>query len=66
MTELSQRRLALELRYAIDLERKQPTAAHFAKVRQLVEQNPVNVASRHVNHNLGVGRLDWLRRVGLL
>jgi hypothetical protein len=64
--ELPQRVLALELRYAIDVERKRATAAHFNKVARLIEDNPYGFASRHVRHNLGTERTDWLKRVGLM
>lgn len=65
-TELPQRRLALELRYAIDVERKKPTNASFQRVRSIIEAHPRGVTSRHVEHNLGVARMEWLRRNNLL
>lgn len=64
--EMPQRRLALELRYAIDVEIKHPTSVNFEKVRQLVTQNRYGVTTRHVEHNLGVARMEWLRRNNLL
>jgi len=56
--ELSQRALALDLRYYIDLRQA-------ATVRRLVTDNPVNFASRHVQHNLGQARLKWLAAEGI-
>jgi hypothetical protein len=64
--EMPQRQLALELRYAIDVEMLHPTAAGFARVQALIEANPYGVTTRHVEHNLGATRLDFLHRNGLL
>jgi len=58
--ELPQRQLALELRYAIDIARRVNSEASYARVKELIVGNPHNVRSRHVEHNLGVGRLAWL------
>lgn len=58
--ELTQRRLALELRYAIDVARKADSDASYDRVRKLIRGNPVNVRSRHVEYNLGVERVAWL------
>jgi hypothetical protein len=62
MNELPQRRLALELRYAIDIARRVNSEASYARVKELIAGNPHNVRSRHVEHNLGVGRIDWLKK----
>lgn len=64
--ELSQRVLALELRYAIDVARVKPTANAFGRVKALIEANPHGAASRHVEYNLGVARMEWMRRNKLL
>jgi hypothetical protein len=61
---LTQRALAQALRYQIDQSqlRGEP---HIELVRTLIANNPHAFQSRHVQHNLGVYRLDWLRRQGL-
>jgi hypothetical protein len=60
---MSQRRLALELRFQIDHARKYPKDAPRAKQRvlKLVEDHPRGMASQHVQHNLGEARSRWLR-----
>jgi hypothetical protein len=60
---MSQRQLALELRFQIDHARKHPKDAAQSKHRvlQLVETHPRGMASRHVQHNLGEARNLWLR-----
>lgn len=63
--ELPQRTLALELRYYIDLRFKTPTIARD-RVRYLLRNHPHGAASRHVAHNLGKRRMDWLRKEGLV
>ena len=62
MNELPQQVLALELRYAIDIARRVNSEASYARVKKLIEDNPHNVRSRHVEHNLGVGRIEWLKK----
>lgn len=56
-TELPQRLLALELRFAIDDARQ---SGRVTKVRQLLEENPSGARSSHVAHNLGPERMQWL------
>lgn len=64
--ELPQRQLALELRYAIDVARERPSGAAFDRVKALVDRHPHGMTSRHVEHNLGLTRNEWLRRNELL
>lgn len=56
--ELGQRKLALDLRYYLDL-------GHNARVLALVGDNPVNSKSKHVRHNLGAARLAKLKQMGI-
>jgi hypothetical protein len=63
--ELPQRKLMLELRYAIDLVMKLPTDERMKAVRKLIEDNPHGFNSHHVQYNLGVARMDFLRRNGI-
>ena len=63
---LSQKQLALELRYAIDTARRIPRSDYIATVRTLMEEHPYGTTSRHVEHNLGDARLEWLYENGLL
>lgn len=63
---MSQRQFALELRAAIDFYTANPTPDRYAKVVNLIEQNPRSVTASHVTHNLGEQRLNWLRGRGLL
>lgn len=58
--ELPQRQLALELRYAIDVAQKTNSEPAYAKVAKLIASNPTNAKARHVAHNLGRRRLEWL------
>ena len=60
--ELSQRQLALALRYAIDVARQKPSDRSRKKVKELIEGSPTNVRSKHVEHNLGSERIEWLRK----
>lgn len=59
--ELPQRQLALELRYAIDVAKQVNTERSYAKVKELIKGNPTNVRARHIEHNLGVARIAWLK-----
>lgn len=63
--ELPQRLLALELRYSIDLAVRHPFV-NRERVRRLLFDNPHGAASRHVAHNLGKRRMNWLRKEGLV
>jgi hypothetical protein len=73
---LPQRLLAIRLRYAIDVARQAeaavelgnvaPVTTHVQSVRELVEEHPKGMRSAHVHHNLGPGRLDWLREKGMI
>lgn len=63
---LSQRRLALELRTAIDVAIRLPRQDHIDKVKALMEDHPHGSTSRHIEHNLGDARLYWLYENGLL
>lgn len=66
--EMPQRTLALELRYAIDQCQRLPSDVNYGRIARLIAGNPKNVRSRHVQHNLGVERLRWLKerpRLGL-
>jgi len=65
--ELSQRRLALELRFQIDSCRNMAFNSPVStrqqarqRVRRLIRENPHNFRSAHVRHNLGEARLAWL------
>ena len=35
------------------------------RIEELIAENPHNVRSRHVAHNLGKYRIEWARRVGI-
>ena len=61
--EMSQRRLAVKLRLAIDREQRHPTSRWHKAVAKLLEENPRGAASSHVAHNLGAARRAWLARV---
>jgi hypothetical protein len=63
MAELPQRKLAYELRIAIDRAMRSPQPRFLRKVTQLVEENPRGAGSRHVTHNLGRGRRAYLARL---
>ena len=63
MSEVPQRILAQVLRAKIDIMRRQPyqnTSPRRREVRELIERNPHNARTRHVQHTLGKARLDWL------
>jgi hypothetical protein len=60
MAELPQRRLAYELRIAIDRAVRSPQPRFIDKVVKLVQENPRGMKSQHVLHNLGVGRREAL------
>lgn len=60
-TELTQRVLAQELRFAIDHGMRLGGDASHA--RQLAEANPHGTASSHVRHNLGPDRVAWLEKL---
>lgn len=55
-----QRRVALELRYAIDLARRSGKPTDEERVRHLISAHASAFRSRHVQHNLGAARLAWL------
>jgi hypothetical protein len=57
-TELSQRVLALELRYAIDDAQR---TGRTTQIARLLDENPHGSRSSHVRHNLGRGRVRWLK-----
>lgn len=59
-TELPQRQLAQELRFAIDDAR---ASGRVSRVRQLVKDNPRGWRSSHVVHNLGSTRMRWLEQL---
>lgn len=61
-TELPQRQLAQELRFAIDDARR---SGRINRVRQLLEDNPRGSSSSHVVHNLGPDRMRWLETMKL-
>lgn len=61
---MSQRELALALRYHIDMAQIRG-AQHHDIVRSLLAANPTAFRSRHVQHNLGIARLRWLATEGL-
>jgi len=63
MTEMTQRRLAIELRIAIDRAMRHESPRWVNAVRRLVRDNPHGVASSHVAHNLGAARRAWLARL---
>lgn len=56
-TEIPQRRLALELRFAIDDARR---TGRTTQVLRLVKENPQGWRANHVTHNLGPKRMRWL------
>lgn len=55
--EHGQHHLALLLRYAVDRRSEEAVQILFA-------ENPVNIRSRHVVHNMGKARMKWLREKG--
>ena len=69
---MSQRMLAIELRYRIDVARQAenraiaPTDHSIARVKELIDEHPQGVQSQHVRHNLGPMRLIWLKTKGLI
>lgn len=63
MAELPQRKLAYELRIAVDRAMRSPQPRFVRRVRQLVEENPKGMKSRHVTHNLGVARRAYVARL---
>jgi hypothetical protein len=62
---LPQRQLALELRYYIDLVPKLPFIARD-EIRYLLRTSPHGAKSKHIEHNLGKRRMEWLRKEGLI
>ena len=61
---LTQRVLAQTLRYQIDQSQMRGDP-HIEIVRSLIAENPHAFRSRHVQHNLGLYRLEWLREQGM-
>lgn len=62
---MTQRELALALRYQIDQADQRGSQQHVDEIKRLLAQNPNAFASRHVQHNLGKQRLAWLEHQGL-
>jgi len=62
----SQKRLTLELRYAIDVAKKAPSEPNIQRVKELIDDHPLGVRSHHLVYNLGEARLYWLYENGLL
>lgn len=66
---LSQRRLAIELRLACDTamtvnpSQGKANGAAMRRVRALLRANPEWESMSHVVHNLGARRIAWLTRV---
>jgi hypothetical protein len=61
MPKIPQRRLAYELRIAIDRCMRQPGERRFRdRLMRLIEENSDGVWSSHVQHNLGVTRRTWV------
>jgi hypothetical protein len=65
---MAQKRLALELRFEVDHARRYPhdRVQAIKRMIRLASENPVGIRSRHVEHNLGVERMRWLRENGVL
>lgn len=63
MPELPQRRLAYELRIAIDRAMRSPQPRHINKLLHLLAANPRGVQSSHVQHNLGVARRAYVAQL---
>lgn len=59
-TELPQRQLAQELRFAIDDARR---TGRTSKLYQLLEENPRGWEASHVQHNLGIERVRWVKQL---
>ena len=59
--QLPQRVLLYELKRAIDRARHSPQPRWVEAVDALVEENPNGMKSKHITHNLGAARLEWLR-----
>jgi len=62
---LSQQRFALDLRFRIDTAVKYPSQRNRAEAVALARAQPIALASRHVQHNLGEKRLSWLKTHGV-
>ena len=56
-TEMPQRQLAQELRFAIDDARR---TGRVTQVQRLILENPRGALSSHVAYVLGTGRMGWL------
>lgn len=63
--EYAQRNFAYQLRFAIDTARKYPTKRNVEEAVALARSQPAALRSRHVSHNLGKTRLDWLATYGV-
>ena len=61
----SQKRFTLDLRFRIDTARAYPTTRNRREAVELAQSQPATLASRHVQHNLGKRRLEWLETHGV-
>lgn len=62
---LGQANFALALRYAIDTARKYPSQRNRSEAIALAQSQPVALRSKHVRHNLGKTRWEWLELHGV-
>lgn len=62
---VGQRRFAMDLRFRIDTAITYPSPRNREEAIALARSQPATLASRHVQHNLGSRRLDWLRTHGV-
>jgi len=62
---VGQQRFALDLRFRIDTAVKYPTQRNRTEAVDLARSQPLALASRHVQHNLGAKRLEWLKVHGV-
>ena len=65
LEEFAQRDFVNRLRFAIDTARKYPTKRNREEAIALAHSQPNAMRSRHVVHNLGKTRWDWLATHGV-
>jgi hypothetical protein len=66
---LTQHQLAQTLRFRIDRAKDLPAGDRYDReiqiIRMEIADSPRGFASSHVRHNLGAGRLAWLKEKGI-
>lgn len=63
MTELPQRKLAVELRIAIDRAMRSPQQRWYEAIAKLIYENPNGWGSSHVTHNVGEARRAFVAQL---